>query len=231
MSADAGPMEDMNATPLGKLPPPVLQTKQGMPPVEMPNYRDLVNQMETSRAQAPSQHPPPAQPSSQPVHAPSPPPPMHQPTMLDALQQQQLGDASYGMQQQQPACGPGYGGFSNTPGYGGTNYGGQGYGGFGNGGYGGFPNYGGGQGYDYAPASDDLTYAAEDKGGFFAKLVRTNKSTLIVVAVVFLVLLFAVPRLARMPRFGTFDGQLNTLGKAAAAGIAGGAYRLALLAV
>ena len=78
-----GALEDMNATPLGKLPPPALQTKQGQVPVEAPSYRDLLSEMESS-ARQPQQlqqgplPPPPPPPPPMPQYAPqqySPPPP------------------------------------------------------------------------------------------------------------------------------------------------------------
>lgn len=85
--------EDMNATPISKLPPPVLQTKQGQAPVELPNYRDLLTEMESSAASqqlqafpqqqqsAPSLPTPPPQQYaapqqySPPPYSPPPPPP------------------------------------------------------------------------------------------------------------------------------------------------------------
>ena len=45
------PVDDMNATLMGKLPPPIIQSKQGMQPVEAPNYRDMLNEMERPAVQ------------------------------------------------------------------------------------------------------------------------------------------------------------------------------------
>lgn len=72
--------EDMNATPISKLPPPVLQTKQGQAPVELPNYRDLLTEMESSAVQAlPQSAPPPPPPQQQQQQYAAPPPPYSPP--------------------------------------------------------------------------------------------------------------------------------------------------------
>lgn len=44
-------VDDMNATPLGKLPPPIMQSKQALPAIDAPNYRDLLNEMERKTVQ------------------------------------------------------------------------------------------------------------------------------------------------------------------------------------
>lgn len=90
--ADVG--DDMNATPLAKLPPPVLQSKVGQMPVEAPNYRDLLTDMDQSAHRGPIQPqsaamltmpPPPPQsvmeaPLSPSMYAPQSPPPLSYPT-------------------------------------------------------------------------------------------------------------------------------------------------------
>lgn len=177
--------EDSHATPLNKLPPPIMQTKQGMPPVEMPSYEKLMT--EASRPQQdfatqsmmlppPNAMPPPMQPPMQQYSQP-PMPPM-QPYPQPPVQQQY--PQSYA-----PEFYPGH----------------------------------------YQDAPD------KPKPGLAARLLQANRATLIVVAVVFLVLLFVVPRLACMPRFSTPEGQLSVLGKLAASAVAGGAFHVTKMMV
>lgn len=220
MSSVADGAEDMNATPLNmlsKLPPPVMQTKQGQPPVEMPNYRDLLNSVESSRGQP--QGPPPAQPTSTPVFAPQPPPSQYMPqydTMHQAPPQydmqappQYMPPPTQYMQPAQPMQPPPQYAQPAPPQF----------------------DYG-----QYAGVGDtyDDEEPAAPREGFLKRCLRANKSALLVAAIVLLTLVFLVPRLTRIQRLATFDGQtwrLSMLGKVAAAAIAGGAYRVALLAV
>ena len=183
-------MDDMNATPLGKLPPPIIQSKQGMPPVDMPNYRDLLSQMESSKG-APTDF------LSAPMDmqsGPQQPMPMMQPQQQAMMMQQQpmvMQTQQQPMQPMQPM-------------------------------------------QPVQPMQWDAgSYpgpppAAEGHGGLVMRFVRANRSTLLVVAVVLLTLLFVAPRLARVQRFATLDGQLSLVGKVAAAAVAGGAHRLGM---
>lgn len=189
-----GQVEDMNATPLSKLPPPVMQTKQGQAPVEPPSYRDLLTEMES----APHAQPQPMS-SSQPP--PPPPPPQYAPPQYA---QPQYAQSQYAQPQWPPTPPPrAYDPYYDLPDPAHT---------------------------PPAAALSDAPLAAAEEGTL-KRLVKANKSTLVVLGVVLLTLLFVLPRLARMPRFVGLDGQLSLLGKGAAAAIAALAYRLTLLVV
>ena len=200
--------DDMNATPLNKLPPPILQSKQNQAPVDAPNYRDLLNDMDKP------------QPALQPLPQPNQLAPMQ--SMQQPMPQQQ------GVQVPQPMQQPVYNPYAPQPpqlapqlpqlplgeGYGGGAYG-----------------YDQRGSYGYDPRGYEDAFAQPRDDGFLKRFIRSNKTTLTVVAIVLLTLMFVVPRLSKVPRFATFEGQLNLLGKVAAAAIAGGAYRITLLAL
>lgn len=213
-------LDDYNATPMGKLPPPVMQSKQSMPPIDAPNYRDLLKEMDHAHVQpAPAtkeyatqstylaQQPPPAAMPQMPAQMPPQMQPQVQPQMLPQVQAHpQAARTPYASSQPpqyQAGAHEGYYGSNND---------------------------------DYYNAEYE-DYAAEaqpegaQKRSLLSRLVASHKPTLVVIAAVFLVLFFIVPRLARMPRFATFDGHLNLLGKMAAAAAAGGAYHVSLLVV
>ena len=196
--------DDMNATPLGKLPPPVMQSNKSQPPVEAPSYRDMLQDLESNpRGPTPgplSQELP--QPQSAQVYATQntylPPP---SPSQYPAQQMQQMPQMpqmaypsypSYPPQQPPPQYAPSAGPYQPLP-------------------------------------ADEPEPAPQ--GNLLTRVLRSNKSTLLVVAIVLVTLLFVAPRLAKMQRFQTLDGRLNMLGKVVAAVLAGGTFRVAGLVV
>ena len=192
-----GSLDDMNATPLGKLPAPMVQNNKGKPSVEVPSYRDLLRDVDTTPPQAPAQAPPPP-----------PPPPAPSPPVHPDYGAYQVAAPTYATQNtympQVPST-PQYMAPPPPPQY-----------------HQPYP--------DYEPLPPEPP-AERPQGGLLTRLVRSNKSTLVVVAVVFVLLAFVNPRLARVSRLAAADGSLSLLGKLAAAALAGASYRLAVAVV
>lgn len=61
------------------------------------------------------------------------------------------------------------------------------------------------------------------------RLLEGNKSALIVALIVFSVLIFGAPRLAKVPRFATPEGRLSLLGAIAISLVAGGLFKVSTL--
>lgn len=208
--------EDMNATPLGKLPPPIIQSKASMAPVDAPNYRDLLNDMDRSSAQGMPGSMPPG-PGVQPL---SPGPAMQSMQPMQPMQSMQSMQPMQTMQAM-PSQMPQEYATQNTymPPQ-------QSY----------SPSYSPPYSPQYSPQYSPPYSADFEKpqtGGFLKRFLRDNRTTFVVVAIVFVTLLLVVPRLARMQRFGSVDhpGQLTMLGKLVAAAVAGTAYRVSLFAL
>lgn len=195
--------EDSHATPLNKLPMPMMQNKQSMPPVEMPSYEKLMSDASRPQQAQPDFStqsmllPPPSggmqamqAPTMQSMQPTQPYAPPMQPTQPYAPPMQPTQLYAPPMQSMQPV---------------------QSY----------VPDYYGGGYHEEEPA--------KPRPGVMARLLKANQATLIVVAVTFLVLLFVVPRLARMPRFSTPDCRLSVLGKLAASAVVGGGFHASKL--
>lgn len=189
-------MDDMNSTPLNKLPPPVLQSRDDRPSVNPPNYQELAqavdmkSQQPLSFPQQPSPSFPP-QPSYHPQSPPPPPPPSPFPHH-EFVDQSMYATQSSGMQPTQMYA----------------------------------PSYQYNPRPNWEPGPQEAA-----TGNVFSRFVRAQKSMLLVVAIVLVVLIFVGPRLARMSRFATIDGRLNLLGNIVASVVAGGAFKLASMAV
>ena len=220
--------EDMNATPLAKLPPPVLQSKQSQPPLELPNYRDLLHDVDHSKQgqqpqqlqqlQQPMQQLQPLQPQrsqSQQFHH-------QQPQQQFLAAQQQHHNQQHHMPQE----------YMNQDVYATQNtYVPQQYGN---------PMYAPQQQY-YPPPTPNMPMmpddgpAAERSGNALVRFIKSNKATFVVILLVFVTLFFVGPRLAKYPKFSATDAfgspKLSVLGMVAAAVLAGGVFRLSLLAM
>ena len=190
--ADMG--DDMNATPLAKLPAPVLQSKTSQAPLEAPNYRDLLTDLDqSSRHRQSPVEPPPQQ-----------PPPQYDQQYLQPQQAQAQAQAQqqmmYSPQQEPPPLQ-------------------------------GFPTHPTWPTQAYAPQrppspSRRPALAAPPKSVAW-RLLLANKTPLIVVVILFLALVFAVPRMVRVGRLATAEGRLNVLGAVALSVTAGGVFKLA----
>lgn len=187
--------DDMNATPLGKLPMPVVQSKGDAPRVDgrSTSYEDLLKEMR----QAPPQQQPPLQPQLQPqLQQPQPQPQFgaHQFQPQQPQPQPQFQPPQFQPQYQQP---------------------------------------------QYQQPDDDYEphYARRPRRRprppppppRWAAQLAKYKSSLLVAVVVFLVLLYAAPRLAQLvPRLvSPASGRFNVAGIAVIAVASGGVHRLA----
>jgi hypothetical protein len=175
-------LDDMNATPMSKLPPPVMQSKQGMPTLESPSYQDLLQDTERHRPGA----------APLPAAAPLTAPPMHsQQPASDAMTAQQYQYMMHMMQLQHQAAAQAS---AQAP----------------------------AQASAHAPAqaAAHAPLPPPPPQSWLVTHVRHHRMFLSVCVVVFVLLMFVIPRLARVARFATFDGKLNLMGTAAASVIA-----------
>lgn len=182
--------EDSHATPMSavmKLPEPIMTSKASSPPVDMPDYRSLMQDATGPKQASMSDFA--TQASYIPPEAPGMPTMPHSqpPHMMQQMQQ---------MQQMQSYMSDQY---TNQP-----------------------------QGPYQPPLPPEPKLAGE---GLIIRVLKENKPTFLVIGIVFLLLLFVVPRLTKMQRFATAEGGLSLTGKLAAAGVAGAAYRLSLFMV
>ena len=197
--------EDMNATPmsvLDKMPPPLLQSKAAQGPVELPNYRDLLNEMEQSNPTggAGMGSPPPPRSSHMPLLEQQSPQHMPQQMMQQMPQQmpqhmpQQMPQQTYAPQQMYyPPQQQQY----VTP-------------------------------YQTARPRAPPRAPPPPKSNLVVRVLRNNKAVVAVVVIVFVLLAFVLPRLLRMPRFATPEGRLKILGTLAASISCGGVFKLAM---
>lgn len=84
-------------------------------------------------------------------------------------------------------------------------------------------------------SSEDGTAPDPPGGNALLRFIKSNKATFLVVLLVFVTMFFVGPRLAKYPKFAATDAfgstKLSALGMAAAAVLAGGVFRLSLLAM
>ena len=195
-------MDDMNATPLDKLPPPVMQTKMDQPKMDSaPTYTDILHDMDIRKNQMPDQSmqqysAAQAQQQQQVAYAQQQtmgPPPDHQYT-APVYQQQH----PHQQQHQSQYMPPQY-----------------------------YETHGPPQQYacpqPLPPAIDQVA----SKSPLIASLWTSNKLTLIVAGIVLILLWMVIPRFKTMPRF-THDGlSLNVLGTATTALLGAVTFKIA----
>ena len=187
--------DDMNATPLTKLPPPVLQSKTSQMPVEAPNYRDLLTDVDQNARHRGSMQSP--TPMMEPLPSMPPPPPPQQHQQHPPQQQMMM----YSPQQDLQAAPMG-----------------------------GFPTHPTWPSQAYPPPRPPTRRplaAPPPKTSVAWRLLLDNKTPLIVVVIMFLALVFAVPRMVRVGRLATAEGRLNVLGAVALSVTGGGLFKLA----
>lgn len=199
--ANAAEFDDMNATPLGKLPMPAVQTKGDAPRVDMgTSYSDILKEMSREASQPPAVAHQPSSIAHQQMHPPAVPaaPP------TPPLQQQQL-------QLQQPhqqAHTEAFAEYSPPP-----------------------PaeSYGYGPPPPRAPVRlRRPTVVPRRRKPSVWHTLKEYKSSLLVAAIVFALLRYVAPKLAvSVPQLLTPSGRFNAMGLTIIALMAGGVHRLA----
>ena len=176
-------MDDMNATPLDKLPPPVMQTKMDQPRMDSPpTYTDILHDMDVQKNDMPDQRMQFA--SQQQGYA--------QQTMPPPMEQQYTTAPPSHQYQQQPQHS------QYMPQHHGGYYESQG------------PPP---QHYTHPPPPTYAQPTSDpSKSSFFVSIWASNKHTIIVACIVLVLLLFVMPRFKAMPRFTSDGMSLNALG-------------------
>jgi hypothetical protein len=223
-----GDFDDMNATPLGKLPMPTVQSKQDEPRLDMgPNYADILKEMQASRerpaaAAGSAALASTAAPAQFPQQAPG----------ADYAQYGMGGGIGQGMQGMQGMGG----GMQGMQGMQGHQAGMQGH-------QAGMQGHQAGM-HDYPqaprgysaprhrprrrPRDDDEYEERRGEPSRLMRVLREYKSSIFVTAIVFFVLWYAAPKLAAAaPQLLTPSGKFSVVGLLVIASTAGGIHRAA----